>query len=193
MTAFRKDKMEQAILYFCERINNVYLGKTKLMKLLYYLDFDHMEEYGTPVTGGTYKKLPHGPVPMEAFDLIAAMDSAHKLKEKRITGPGGYPQHRFLATAPCERSVFSSTEWDTLEKVATRWENSTAEQISKASHAETPWKVTEEGEKIDYRLALYRTPDEEEGEDSTLKKILSSKVVREGIRSFAKKVRVGAA
>jgi len=163
MTAFRKDKMEQAILYFCERINNVYLGKTKLMKLLYYLDFDRGDGFGTQTEG------------------------------KEDYGPRGYPQHRFLATVPCDRSVFTSTEWDTLEKVATRWENSTAEQISKASHSETPWKVTEEGEKIDYRLALYRTPDEEEGEDATLKKILSSKIVREGIRSFAKKVRAGTA
>lgn len=75
MTAFRKDKMEQAILYFCERINNVHLGKTKLMKLLYYLDFDHMEEYGTPVTGGTYKKLPHGGADFESISRGDAVES----------------------------------------------------------------------------------------------------------------------
>ncbi len=28
--------MQQVILYFLERINNVHLGRTKLMKLLYF-------------------------------------------------------------------------------------------------------------------------------------------------------------
>jgi len=43
---FNKNKMKQVILYFLEHINNFHLGKTKLMKLLYYVDFDNFEKYG---------------------------------------------------------------------------------------------------------------------------------------------------
>jgi hypothetical protein len=64
--AYSADKMQQVILFFLERINNVHLGRTKLMKLLYYVDFDHYERHGRTVTGAAYRKLPHGPVPQEA-------------------------------------------------------------------------------------------------------------------------------
>ncbi len=60
LTAYSSKKMEQAILFFLEHINNVHLGRTKLMKLLYYVDFDHYEKYGRSITGAEYHKLPHG-------------------------------------------------------------------------------------------------------------------------------------
>src|SRR5712672_1692203 len=66
-------EMQQVILYFLERINNVHLGRTKLMKLLYFVDFDHYEKYGESVTGAVYRKLPHGPYPKDEEKLIKKM------------------------------------------------------------------------------------------------------------------------
>jgi hypothetical protein len=40
---FSEEKLQQVILYSLERINNVHAGRTKLMKLLYFVDSDHAE------------------------------------------------------------------------------------------------------------------------------------------------------
>ena len=54
--------------------NNKHLGKVKLMKMLYYVDFDHYERYGESITGDTYRKLQHGPVPKHADSILEAME-----------------------------------------------------------------------------------------------------------------------
>ena len=71
---YTEEKLQQVILYFLEHINNVHLGRTKLMKLLYFVDFDHYEAHGVPVTGATYRKLPHGPYPDKVEKLIQMME-----------------------------------------------------------------------------------------------------------------------
>ena len=43
-TKINQEKYRNAILFFASRIQNGTLGKLKLMKLLYYLDFDFFEK-----------------------------------------------------------------------------------------------------------------------------------------------------
>src|SRR2546426_12712220 len=91
--AFSGDKMRQVILYFLEHINNVHLGRTKLMKLLYFVDFDHYEKHGQSVTGAIYRKLPHGPYPNDAEKLIKRMKEGGLVREIKVDHKG-YAQHR---------------------------------------------------------------------------------------------------
>ena len=56
-------KLKAVIIYFAENTNPQYLGKVKLMKLLYFLDFQHVKRHGAPVLGDQYYHLPMGPVP----------------------------------------------------------------------------------------------------------------------------------
>src|ERR1035438_3284966 len=86
---FSAEKLQHVLLYFLERINNVHLGRTKLMKLLYFVDFDHYETYGRSVTGAAYRKLPHGPYPKDAVNLLAKMKEAGLLREFE-SDHGGY-------------------------------------------------------------------------------------------------------
>lgn len=168
-------KMEQVILFFLERINNVHLGRTKLMKLLYYVDFDHYEMHGKSVTGATYSKLPHGPVPKEAkklIDRMAKKNLVHPVKVKRAI----YAQHRLIAQTKFDAALFSGEEMQTLERVANKWENCTGAQIEAASHAEAPWAATKKNGVIDYELAHYRRPIGEEPLDAAL--VQSSKLAK---------------
>lgn len=163
-------KMKHVILYFLERINNFHLGRTKLMKLLYYVDFDHCEKYGTSVTCAKYRKLPHGPVPDEAETVIDEMAQQKDVEPVQavVTDSKGkvkYKQSRLLAlNAKFDPSMFSGTEMETIERVATCWVDSTAKQMEDASHKEAPWAATDDGKAIDYEMAHYRTPISD-GED----------------------------
>lgn len=162
-------KLKHVILYFLEHINNVHLGRTKLMKLLYYVDFDHYEKYGSPVTNAKYRKLPHGPVPDDADKVISDMVSAQEVEAVRVER-GKFEQERLVTTqAKFDPSLFSGDEIDILEKVAARWSDATGAEISRASHDEAPWAASQMGKTIDYEMAQYRTPlNEDDGVDDAL-------------------------
>src|SRR5471030_2768319 len=93
--AYSEDKMKQVVLYFLERINNVHLGRSKLMKLLYFVDFDHYEKHGEAITSAIYRKLPHGPVPTKVEKLIKKMVDNGDVREVRVQN-ANYTQHRLL-------------------------------------------------------------------------------------------------
>lgn len=153
---YSEEKLQQVILYFLEHINNVHLGRTKLMKLLYFVDFDHCEKYGQPITGAVYRKLPHGPYPKEAEKLIKKMEKSQALREIKIDHKG-YTQHRLITlNAQFDPTRFSGAELQTLEKVAADWADASASDIEAATHSEAPWASTEDGKTIDYELAEYR-------------------------------------
>lgn len=149
-------KLQQVILYFLEHINNVHLGRTKLMKLLYFVDFNHYEAHGQAVTGATYRKLPHGPYPDKVEKLIGKMEKDGLVREVK-TNHKGYTQHRLITLAgKFNPALFTGTELQTLERVAADWADATAAQIEAATHREAPWAGTEEGKTIDYAMAEYR-------------------------------------
>ena len=92
MTTWRpqliKEKYKQVIPFLLNSdANNVRLGKVKLFKLLYYVDFDHFQEFKSSVTGDWYRKLPYGPVPVNAQDLLYEMRSEERIAiEKQPVG-----------------------------------------------------------------------------------------------------------
>ncbi len=152
---FDREKLEEAILFFLDRANNGHLGKTKLMKLLYYADFDHAEQYGEPITGATYRKYPQGPVPVEASGVLDEMTRSGTIEvEERSSGP--YTQFRFAALRHPNVQVFGDTELAILDDVVTRWEYVPLNSIVAATHAEAPWLAVGLHEDIPYHLAHYR-------------------------------------
>ena len=152
---YSAEKLQQVILYFLEHINNVHLGRTKLMKLLYFVDFDHYEAHGVPVTGAVYRKLPHGPYPDKIEKLIARMEEVGLVREVKVTK--GYTQRRLITlTGKFDPAKFSGTELQALERVAADWADATAAEIEAATHREAPWAATQAGKKIDYEMAEYR-------------------------------------
>ena len=173
---FQKDKMKHVILYFLEHINNFHLGRTKLMKLLYYVDFDSFEKYGAPVTGAKYRKLPLGPVPDEAEEVISEMEARDEVEQiKAVSYVGGKPtqyvQNRLISkNAKFNPSLFTGAEMEVIERVAKVWEDATATAMKEASHKEAPWAGTEDGKTIDYEMAQYRSPL---GEEDHVEEILN--------------------
>lgn len=150
------EKLQQVILYFLEHINNVHLGRTKLMKLLYFVDFNHYETHGQSVTGATYRKLPHGPYPDKIEKFIAKMEASVLVRSVKVDHKG-YAQHRLITVnGKFDPAKFSGTELQALERVAADWADATAAEIEAATHREAPWAATQAGKKIDYEMAEYR-------------------------------------
>lgn len=153
-------KLKAILLYFTNKTDARFLGKVKLMKLIYFLDFMHLKEYGTPVTYDTYVHLEHGPIPSTILNLvnnvIDDIDSAELSDTISIEPQKDYNMYRISPTRPFvekDRDYLSESEIEILEKICAKFGNRNTDFIEKASHNEAPWNETIFSQEIPYTLA----------------------------------------
>lgn len=164
-----KEKYKNIILYFLHKTNNVHLGKTKLMKLIYFLDFDHFEKYSVSVTGDSYCNLRAGPVPDRASLILEEMkkEGLIDISTKQVNNIRKY---EYTPLVSPNIDIFKITEINMLKEVCKKWEHHSTAEIVNASHGEEPWIATREGENIPYALAFYRrkfdVPDFDDDKDN---------------------------
>jgi uncharacterized phage-associated protein len=155
-------KLKATLLYFCTNTDPKFLGKVKLMKLFYFLDFGHVKKYGSPVTFDTYVNLEHGPIPSTIKNLVDEVcddidssvladtiycETSENSKMMRIV-----PKRKFSKE---DTKYFSQTELEILENVCQRFSSSNKKTIEDISHIESPWKLTTLLDCIPYTLAVY--------------------------------------
>jgi uncharacterized phage-associated protein len=153
-----RNKYAQVILFFLNRFNNETMGRTKLAKILYFVDFGFYEKHGRSLTGDMYVKYPHGPMPSEIGSLIREMIK-HRLAKPRRVRFHGHPQDRLDALSEPDMTVFTPEEIAMLEQIGREFESSTAKDVEQISHHETPWLVADDGDYISYELATMRSPN----------------------------------
>jgi len=156
MAKINNKKYKNAILFFANRIKNGTLGKLKMMKLLYFLDFDFFEKYGQSVTGDEYLRFDNGPVPRNAKKLLEEMNGKEIKITHRQTGEGLHDQQHIEALKNFDLSVFEKEELIMIEEVADKWERFSGSEMKSATHGEAPWIATIPDGVIDYNLAYYR-------------------------------------
>lgn len=157
---YRREKLLNAILHFVQ--NTKYCGKTKLMKLLYFLDFQHFKETGKSVTGLEYFAWDWGPVPVALFMEISN-EMPPDLKATIAVMPGDKFQ-KIAVKGKYTDEYFTRREKRLLERISEIYAEAKAEDIVEVSHLPNqPWQKTcaQKGMKkqIDYILALDDMPD----------------------------------
>jgi uncharacterized phage-associated protein len=153
---YHREKLINAIIYFAK--NTLYCGKTKLLKLLYFLDFRHFKENGKSVTGLEYFAWKMGPVPKDLYEEISGkmkpdlIESIHDLSSGE-TFQKIQPRKKFSDL------YFTKKEMQLLEEIAFVFYDTKADAMIESTHLKNePWDKTlrEKGEyqKIDYMLAI---------------------------------------
>ena len=157
MTTVNEKKYKNIILFFANKIKNGTLGKLKIMKLLYFLDFDFFEKYGKAVTDDEYLRFENGPVPRMAEKILKLMNGNEiKIYNKKICVSGYRDQQHIEAIKDYDISIFTKEELMMMEEVADKWEKFSGAEMKSASHGEAPWIATKPNGVIDYNLAYYR-------------------------------------
>ncbi|OHA16539.1 MAG: hypothetical protein A3G52_00350 [Candidatus Taylorbacteria bacterium RIFCSPLOWO2_12_FULL_43_20] len=156
MARINQKKYKNAVLFFARKIQNGTLGKLKMMKLLYFLDFDFFEKFGRSITGDEYLRFENGPVPHMGEKILKEMNGKEIKITKRKVGEGYNDQMHIEALADFDVNVFEKEELLMLEEIASKWEKFTGSEMKNASHGEAPWIATKPDDVIDYNLALYR-------------------------------------
>ncbi len=155
-TSSNAKKYENIILFFANKIKNGTLGKLKIMKLLYFLDFDFFEKYGKSVSGDEYLRFENGPVPRMAEKFLKQMNgSLIKIRNRKVC-EGLHDQQHIEALKNFDITFFSKEELMMMEDVADKWEKFSGSEMKSASHGEAPWIATKPNGVIDYNLAYYR-------------------------------------
>jgi len=181
------EKIANAIKFFKSK-KVKHLGKTKLMKLLFFADKEHLLRYGISIFNDKYFKLPHGPVPSLTLNIIDSLNEAENydlmeytdiLKEhiniKQVNN-NGYILNDFEIKKPFDSEVFSKSELEVLELIANKYKDITAIKISKLSHLLPEYLNTPLSEIIDYSKMAHNQAeyiDFIEKENKELESILS--------------------
>ena len=150
-----RDKLTNAIIYFAK--NTKYCGKTKLMKLLFFLDFLHFKQTGKSVTGLDYFTWEKGPVPKDLFEELSGNlkpDLEQAINIVRIEN-----FQKIIAKKDFDSKYFTNREKKLLSELSTVFSDAQAEQMVESTHlSNQPWDRTlqEKGlwKKIDYLLAI---------------------------------------
>jgi uncharacterized phage-associated protein len=157
-----RDKLLNAMAFFAE--NTKACGKTKLFKLLYFLDFQHFTETGRSVTGLDYYAWPLGPVPRALHDelVMPPNDLAAKFRIENVTLRNGQDMLKLDPMQPFDATHFSKREMRIMQSLAKEFRGHNADQMVEETHLENlPWHqvYVVEGRKqelIPYDLALKR-------------------------------------
>jgi uncharacterized phage-associated protein len=154
-----REKLINAVLFFARETEN--LGKIKLFKLLYLLDFEHYRQTGKTVTGLEYSAWKFGPVPTDLMqeweELEPDFARAIDVVPKQVYD---YCRESVEAKSEFDDSHFTKRELRLMESLAERYRKVFSPRMIDVTHAENgAWaKVWNEGqgnyEKIPYELSL---------------------------------------
>ncbi|MFZ5450575.1 MAG: type II toxin-antitoxin system antitoxin SocA domain-containing protein [Thermodesulfobacteriota bacterium] len=158
---FARQKLLNALVFFIKNTRNC--GKTKIFKLLFYLDFIHFKQTAKPVTGLIYNAFPWGPVPADLFNEFEKppADLQKFLFIPKIA-PGEFCHLRIKKGVKFDPLYFSKRELRIMNQVAEIFYEAIAEDMTNVTHLPNdPWDKTikSKGEKaeIDYMLSFDNT------------------------------------
>lgn len=154
-----REKLVQVIVFFAGNVDH--LGKIKLFKLLYLLDFEHFRSTGRSVTGLSYRAWKFGPAPVTLFaewdepepDLAAAI-------EVRPEQVFDYMRETLIPRTDFDGTHFTKRELRLMQEIARRYRDERSPGMIGVTHVENgAWaKVWRDGEgwdqPIPYALAV---------------------------------------
>ncbi len=159
LVSHEREKMINAIVFFAKHTR--YLGKIKLFKLLYLLDFEHFRQTGRSVTGLDYRAWKFGPVPValeqEWEEPEADMAEAIRIEPERVID---FVRETVAAQAEFDDSHFSKRELRIMANLAEQYCDERSGRMIDVTHAENgAWAhVWNNGrgfnQPIDYALSL---------------------------------------
>ena len=144
------EKFIEAIKFFCFE-EHVY--KTKLMKLLFYADFKHFQEYAGSITGSRYAHLPYGPVP-DKYDLwISTLIAEDTSVSKDEIWINENTAEILTSSESPNIGVFQNSEVIVLANVKEFFRTYSAKRITDFSHQEKGYQETKNGQLISYQYS----------------------------------------
>jgi uncharacterized phage-associated protein len=148
-------KQEELIMLISEKMSRkINFGKTVLAKMMYFSESNCFLQNGKTIAGTVFVKGEYGPIPKNFNDILNKMQTEGLIK--MFTMKEVYDRTTIMPLRESNPSVFTAEELAIINDVIGRMNVFTAVQMKDYSHEDVAWKWTEDGQEIDYRLAVYR-------------------------------------
>src|SRR3989344_3106054 len=154
-----EQKFQQVLLYILGKVGSrPNIGQTVLYKLLYFIDFDYYEKYEEQLIGATYIKNTYGPTPVSFAKLVKNMEDNGKIVEVK-SKYFDLDQTKYIPVKEADVSSLSGQELKHIDDELERLAHLSARKLSELSHSDTPWRVAQDREVLNYEYVFYR-PEE---------------------------------
>lgn len=151
-TKINIEKLNSVLKYISEKINNLY--KVKLMKLLWYIDFEYYKTYNRSITGLVYLHERMGALPI-GFDEIIKLPSI-KVDEQLKEYDGEYKScYHILPNEDYKTDKLSKNEMEIIDKIIEKFYSFNTNEIVAYMHKEKAYIDTTQSQIIDYSFAKY--------------------------------------
>lgn len=168
-----RSRLRELILFIADQCkDDPKFGATKLNKLLYYSDFIAFREFGEPLTGAKYMRLPNGPVPVHLVPLREQMLESGEI-ELQTTKHYTYEQTRIVALRDAALDGFSGRDIKLITGIIAELSECNAADVSGMSHGRA-WNAASNKEVIPYEAALISDADLNQGDLDWANKILNT-------------------
>jgi hypothetical protein len=144
---FDREKFKRLVHYIAWKAGKQPgFGATKLNKVLWFADARTYLLTGESITGATYIRQAHGPVPRQFLPIRHELEAEGTL---RVIEPRGKFDHtKFIAVTPPDISALSQQHKQTVDYWINHIDQDhTASSISEETH-DYPWEIAKMGEEI---------------------------------------------
>ena len=149
-TQFNREKLSELTLFMAHKsLDDPTFGATKLNKLLFFSDFWAYLTLGKSITGATYVRREHGPVPSELSEI---QQDLQRNREAKIVERDyfGYSQRCLTPEREPNISLFTPDELGVIHHILLSLRSSDAGNVSELSHSFLGWQLAGDREEIPY-------------------------------------------
>lgn len=146
----KKEKQINAILYILEKYPDI--GRTKLMKAIFFMDLIWYNEHKETVFEDEYIRMPNGPVPLTAYKLTDIRKENPYIEIKLYKTTPNHKKYKFTPLIKSNMEIFSQEMIEILEKIISFLKKYAASSISEFTHDFRLWSSLEDGKTIPKEL-----------------------------------------
>lgn len=140
----KNEKQKNALLYATEHYSKI--GRTKLMKFIFFIDLISYNDTGDTILEDCYKRVPYGPAPSTGMVLTDDESDLFEIEETEFE-----PKKKiknFKSLEKCNVNIFTNEEIFLFNQILRVLKQYPADIISDITHELTLWKDYKNGDTI---------------------------------------------
>ena len=150
-TGYRKpvaNKIASLVTYYIQHSKADFNDKLKLNKQLFFTDFTHYKNYGSSISGLSYRAIKYGPVPANYDNIYAYLENEQFISSQFLKMPNGGAREVFVSEAAFDKTLFTEQEKETINTIVERFADISTWDIVDLSHEEKAWKELEKNREL---------------------------------------------
>ena len=168
---FRRNdrKMLEMIIFIANLAGKRGVDIYHLAKIFFYAEKWHLNEYGRPIVGDTYIKMPHGSAPSGVLDLVyrndfTMPDRLIKQAAESLDVTQNAKGHTLIRARrrPNSRYYFSESDQEAIRWAYKTHAKKSFVELREESHQEPAWRKATPNGKICYSDMMEPHPDKDE-------------------------------